>query len=63
MLMAKRFKVEDETVKAFIREVGENGIRRTARQMGIEERSLRRWIQGKNFPASVIEKFRALRQG
>jgi transposase-like protein len=61
--MAKRFKVENETVKAFIRDVRENGIRRTARQMGVEERSLRRWIQGKSIPASVIEKYRALRQG
>ena len=63
MMMGKRFKAEDETAKAFIREVRANGIRRTARQIGVEERSLRRWIQGGSVPASVIEKFRVLRQG
>ncbi len=63
MLMEKRFRAEDEAVKSFVRDVRKNGIRRTARQIGVEEKSLRRWIQGETVPASVIEKFGALRQG
>jgi len=62
MLMEKRHSADDEAVMSFIHGVRKNGIRRTARQIGIEEKSLRRWIQGGSIPASVIEKFRALRQ-
>ena len=62
MLMDKRFEAKDETVETFILAARENGIRRTARQIGVEERSLRRWLQ-RSIPASVIEKFMALRQG
>ncbi len=63
ILMEKRYTAEDKAVKSFIHEVRKNGIRRTARQIGIEEKSLRRWIQSGCIPASVIEKFGALRQG
>lgn len=63
LLMEKRYKAEDEAMTSFAHDVRENGIRRTARQIGVEERSLRRWIQGGSVPASVIEKFRVLRQG
>ena len=62
MLMAKKFRAEDEAVKSFVNDVRKNGIRRTARQIGLEEKSLRRWIQGGSIPASVIEKFGVLRQ-
>ncbi len=63
ILMQKQCKAGDETVKSFVRDVRKNGIRRTARQIGLEEKSLRRWIQGGTIPASVIEKFGILRQG
>ncbi len=63
LLMEKRYTAEDKAVKSFINDVRENGIRKTARQIGLEEKSLRRWIQGGSIPVSVIEKFRVLRQG
>src|SRR3974390_3271121 len=57
MMMAKRFKAEDDVVKSFISHVRKIGLRQTAREMGLDKNSLTRWIKTGNVPASVIEKY------
>lgn len=48
--MEKKFAEGDEEVKAAIKTIRKNGIRKTARQIGEHERTLRRWIQKGNIP-------------
>ena len=57
MLMEKQYRAEDDVVKSFISHVRKNGLRQTAREMGLEKNSLSRWIKTGNVPASVIEKY------
>jgi len=57
ILMEKKFKEDDDRVKSFISYIRKNGVRKSARRMGIEEKSLRRWIKSGNIPAALIEKW------
>jgi len=57
MLMGKSFKAEDDAVKSFIGHVRKNGLRQTAREMGVDKNSLTRWIKTGNVPALVIAKY------
>ncbi len=58
MIMGKKFKAEDDVVKSFISHVRKEGLRRSARVMGLDKNSLSRWIKKGNIPAPVIEKYR-----
>ncbi|MGO9139147.1 MAG: hypothetical protein ACLP9S_13785 [Syntrophales bacterium] len=58
--MRKKYQAEDDVVKSFISYVHKNGVRPTAREMDIEEKSLRRWIQSGNVPAMIIAKFKEI---
>ena len=55
ILGKQKFEDNDDRVKAFIGHVRKNGVRLSARRMGIEEKSLRRWIKRGNIPAELIE--------
>jgi hypothetical protein len=57
MLMEKKFRANDDAVKLFISHVRKNGLRQTAREMGLDKNSLSRWIKTGNMPASVIERY------
>lgn len=56
-LMKKRYQAEDDRVKSFISHVHKEGVRISARRMGLDEGTLRRWIKNGNIPGAVIEKF------
>lgn len=56
--LAKKFKAEDEAVKSFIGHVRKTGLRRTAREMGLDKDTLSRWIKTGNIPASVMQQYR-----
>jgi hypothetical protein len=59
--MKKKFTEGDEAVKATIETMRKNGIRKTARQIGEDEKTLRRWIQTKNIPSRGVDKIAELR--
>ncbi len=61
MLMEKKFAEGDEVAKVTIKTIRKNGIRRTARQIGEHEKTLRRWIQTGNIPQRAVEKMAELR--
>ena len=52
MIMGKKFKAEDDVVKSFISHVRKEGLRRSARVMGLDKNSLSRWIKKGNIPAN-----------
>ena len=57
-LMQKKYQTEDDAVKSFISRVRKEGVRHSARRMGLDKNTLSRWIKSGNVPAVVIEKFR-----
>ena len=61
LLMEKKFTEGDEVVKATIKTIRKNGIRKTARQIGEDDKTLRRWIQTGNIPLRGVEKIAELR--
>ena len=61
MLMEKKFADGDEIVKATIKAIRKNGIRKSARQIGEHEKTIRRWIQMGNIPQRAVEKMAELR--
>jgi len=60
-LMEKGLAKHDDLVKTSIKVIRENGIRKSARQIGEHEKTLRRWIKTGNIPQGVIEKIAELR--
>ncbi len=63
LLMEKKFKAEDDAVKAFIKHAKRNGIRRTAREIGEHEKTLRRWINSGNIPPEIVQKITGVQNG
>ena len=61
MLMEKKFAEGDDIAKATIKIIRKNGIRKSARQIGEHERTIRRWIQTGNIPQSAVKKMAGLR--
>ena len=61
MLMQKKFSEGDDIVKATIKSIRKNGIRKSARQIGEHEKTLRRWIQMGNIPQRAVEKMAGMR--
>jgi hypothetical protein len=57
ILMEKKFKEDDDRVKSFISHVRKNGVRQSARKMGLDRNTLTRWIKSGNVPAHVVEKW------
>lgn len=60
-LMEKKFAEGDEVAKAAVKTIRKNGIRKTARQIGEHEKTIRRWIHTGNIPGRAVEKMAALR--
>jgi hypothetical protein len=61
MLMQKKFSEGDDIAKATIKTIRKNGIRKSARQIGEHEKTLRRWIQMGNIPQRAVERMAGLR--
>ena len=61
MLMEKKLSQGDDIVKASIKAVKKNGIRKAARQIGEHEKTIRRWIQSGNIPQQAVEKLASMR--
>lgn len=61
LLIEKKFAEGDEIVKATIKAIRKNGIRKSARQIGEHEKTIRRWIQMGNIPQRAVEKMAELR--
>ena len=57
LLAERRLRAEEDAVESFIRRVHKEGVRPSARRLGVDEKQLRRWIKSKNFPREVVEKF------
>jgi len=60
-LMEKRLTKGDDIVKATIKAIRKNGIRKSARQIGEYENTVRRWIKTGNLPQKAVEKMAELR--
>ena len=61
LAMQKKVIADDDVVKATIKAIRKNGIRKSARQIGEYEKTVRRWIQTGNIPKKVVEKMAGLR--
>jgi hypothetical protein len=61
MLMEKKFAEGDGIAKTTIKIIRKNGIRKSARQIGEHEKTIRRWIQTGNIPQSAVKKMAGLR--
>ena len=61
MLMQKKFSEGDDIAKATIKTIRKNGIRKSARQIGEHEKTLRRWIQTGDIPQKAVERMAGLR--
>jgi len=61
ILMEKKFAEGDDIAKATIKIIRKNGIRKSARQIGEHEKTIRRWIQTGNIPQSAVKKIAGLR--
>lgn len=61
ILMEKKLAKGDDIVKASIKAIRKNGIRKTARQIGEHENTVRRWIKSENIPQKIVEKLAELR--
>jgi hypothetical protein len=59
----RKHKANEEAVKDFIKAARKHGIRRTAREIGEAESTLRRWINSEIIPAKIIEKYGQVRHG
>ncbi|HRT81540.1 MAG TPA: hypothetical protein P5127_00095 [Oscillospiraceae bacterium] len=56
LLAERRLRAEEDAVKAFIRRVRKDGVRPSARRLGVDEKQLRRWIKSEKVPREVAEK-------
>ena len=62
LAMEKHIEKDDDVVKSAVAFVRKNGVRKTARQLGEYETTVRRWISSKKIPMSFIEKIHALKK-
>jgi len=60
--MEKQFSEQTVAANGVLKAVKRNGIRKTARKIGVEEKSLRRWIKSGNIPFEVTQKLIACGQ-
>jgi hypothetical protein len=60
-LMEKKQEKKDDVIKSSIRLIRKNGIRKTSRQIGEHEKTIRRWMNSGNIPQKVVEKLAILR--
>lgn len=61
IVMDRLLKKGSDVVKGAIDVIKANGIRKTARQIGEYENTIRRWIKTGNVPAGAVEKIAKLR--
>lgn len=61
LLMGKKQEVKDDVMKSSIKLIRKNGIRKTSRQIGEHEKTIRRWIKTGNIPQKAVGKIALLR--
>ena len=61
MAMEKKLAKGDDVGKSSLRLIKKNGIRKTARQIGEHENTIRRWIKTGNIPQAAVEKLSKVR--
>jgi hypothetical protein len=59
--MEKKPLLEDDVIKSSIRLIRKNGVRKTARQIGEYEKTVRRWINTGKIPQRIVEKLAKVR--
>jgi hypothetical protein len=57
LCLEKKYKADENTVNNIIGFIKRNGIRKTARQFAVNHNAVRHWIQTKNIPQNVVEKY------
>ena len=53
----KKIKANDNIVNNIIASIKRNGIRKTARDLGIDHSTVKYWIKSRNIPQWVIQKY------
>jgi len=59
--MEKKQVSNDDVIKSTVRLIQKIGVRKTARQTGEHEKTIRRWIKTGNIPSRIVQKLAALR--
>jgi hypothetical protein len=57
LAMDKKFKADEKTADNIIAFIKRNGIRKTARDLGVVDSNVRYWLKTKNVPQWVIIKY------
>lgn len=55
--MAKKFEIDQNTADNIIAFIQRNGIRKTARDLNVDDKAVRCWINKRNIPQYVIKKY------
>lgn len=55
--LEKKLKADDKTVDKIISLIKKRGIRKTARDLGVDHSTVKYWIKSRNIPQWVVKKY------